>query len=379
MLMSSPCMGQGNPLSGLLNLPPGWQVLAQTPVAPTQYLTEPVTAAPANLAEVNDVGMAGAGQTLSGQSLMTTIQPVMPNQTMMPQVQYSSFPSRTPARTQVTTSLFSDVQIGDGMVAQPTLNLGLPLPDVDDDRGTPEETTIRASEFTAEIHGQQQNSDANTEPLGFVVAQNEEPQEEDIRDQLLGVQEDDFAISTPLKRKSATSESEDPFASLPKKRTRDEPILTENARKEEGFSVDRVAVNSLVDIMISVRDCLRQTNPILTVLEKAVASNSREIHELSDSVSKLRKSIDDKEKEDRRREERRLNWERKQDENARKEREDNRRREERRMEAERKERGERRRQEEKEKENSPPVKSVLGRSYTENTIQDINKVISKKK
>ena len=96
-------------------------------------------------------------------------------------------------------------------------------------------------------------------------------------------------------------------------------------------------------------------------------------HELSDSVSKLRKATDDKEKGDRRREERILNCERRKDENKWKEREENRRRKERRGESERKERGERRRQEEKEKENSPKVKSVLGRSYTENTIQEINK------
>ena len=44
---------------------------------------------------------------------------------------------------------------------------------------------------------------------------------------------------------------------------------------------------------------------------------------------------------------------------------------ERRKESERRARGERRRQEEKE--NSPKVKSVLGRSYTENTVQEINK------
>ena len=87
----------------------------------------------------------------------------------------------------------------------------------------------------------------------------------------------------------------------------DGPESTETNEKKEEFSVDRVAVNSLLDIMISVRDCLKQTNRFLSVLEKAVASNTLEIHELSDSVSKLRKATDDKEKEDRRREERRLN------------------------------------------------------------------------
>ena len=151
-LLASSSIGQGNPLSGLFTLPPGWQVLAQTPVAPTQNLTGPVTAAPATLAEVNDVSTAGAVQNLCGQSLITTLQPAMPNQAMMPQVQDSSSFSCIPALTQVTIPFFSDVQIGDGMVAQPTLNLGLSLPDVDDNRGTPEETTLQTSEFTAEIH-----------------------------------------------------------------------------------------------------------------------------------------------------------------------------------------------------------------------------------
>ena len=220
------------------------------------------------------MSMAGAVQTLSGQSLMTTLQPVMPNQTMMPQVQDSSSLSSIPALTQVTIPLIGDVQIGDGMVAQPTLNLGLSLPDVVDNRGTPEETTLQTSEFTAEIHGQEQKPDIYTEPLEVGVTQNEELQEEDTSDRLLGEQEEELSIITSLKRKSVLSESEDPFVSRPKKRTNDGPESTETNEKKEGFSVDRVAVNSLVDIMIRVRDCLKQTNQTLSVLEKVVACDT---------------------------------------------------------------------------------------------------------
>ena len=87
----------------------------------------------------------------------------------------------------------------------------------------------------------------------------------------------------------------------------------------EGFSVDRVAVNSLVNIMISLRDCVKETNESLSVIKKAVASNSRAIVELTDSVNKLKKSTDIKEREDKRREEKILNWEHRLEEVLRKE------------------------------------------------------------
>ena len=244
---------------------------------------------------------------------------------------------------------------------------------------------------------------------------------EDITEQLLGSGED-FALETPSKRKVDLSEAEDPLASVAKRQAVEKTGMEKKeGNNSEGFSVDRVAVNSLVNIMISLRDCVKETNESLSVIKKAVASNSRAIVELTDSVNKLKKSTDIKEREDKRREEKILNWERRLEEvlrkeegkkqsgdaeNDKKEQSEEARREEEKFEAERKARGEKRRQEQrmkaeekakeeerkredrrtetdrneqgdkhngdKEKENRPQPRSALSRLYTENTIKDIS-------
>ena len=50
------------------------------------------------------------------------------------------------------------------------------------------------------------------------------------------------------------------------------------SNNSEDFSIDRVAVNRLVNIMISLRDSVKETDETLSVIEKAVASNYRSSH-----------------------------------------------------------------------------------------------------
>ena len=115
---------------------------------------------------------------------------------------------------------------------------------------------------------------------------------EDITERLPGSGED-FALEKPSKRKVDLSEAEDPLASVAKRQA---VVKTGMEKKEsnngEGFSVDKVAVNSFKNIMISLRDSVKETDETLSVIEKAVASNTRAIVGLTDSVNKLKKSTD---------------------------------------------------------------------------------------
>ena len=185
---------------------------------------------------------------------------------------------------------------------------------------------------------------------------------EDITEQLPGSGED-FALETPSKRKVDLSEAEDPLASVAKMQAVEKTGMEKKeSNKSEGFSVDRVAVNSLGNIMISLWDSVKETDETLSVIKKAVASNSRAIVELTDSVNKLKKSTDIKEREDKRREEKILNWERRLEEvlrkeegkkqsgdaeNGKKEQSEETKREEEKFKAERKASGENRRQEQR--------------------------------
>ena len=149
-----------------------------------------------------------------------------------------------------------------------------------------------------------------------------------------------------------------------------------NAKEEDGFSVDRVTVNILVTVMIGLKEVMEKTLRAVERTEKKLSDITCEMSKMADAMYRLRKDTEDKEKEDSGREEMRQNWERRQEEERRKEREEERKREERKQEEERRERGEKRRQrawERREKENNPRVKSVLGRTYTQNTIKDTTK------
>ncbi|MEW8545678.1 MAG: hypothetical protein AB2693_19325 [Candidatus Thiodiazotropha sp.] len=210
-------------------------------------------------------------------------------------------------------------------------------------------------------------------------------QEEDITEQLLGDQDEELPTprATPKKKRPASPESEEPIAPKATKVTKNtarelkESKVDSEETGENVFSVDRVAVNSLVTVMIDLKDVMSKVLKAVERVEKRLTDSSSDMGKVSDGMHRLQKAVEEKETQDRYREERRINWERKQEEEKRKEKEEERRREDRRREAERKERGERRRQEERKregKENSPEpkVKSVLGRCYTENSIKDIH-------
>ena len=203
-------------------------------------------------------------------------------------------------------------------------------------------------------------------------------QEEDLMDQLLPPEDMEIPIAAT---KRAPSESEEP---LPKRKRRTE---------EPAFDVRLVAVNGLVAALQGLReDVVKNTRPMNRV-EKTLVETNILLSKAMDSMTRLKNVLDGNEKEEKRREERRQEADRRREE-ERREREEDRRREERRREAERRDREERRRNEsgcgsghkderrneekkedtdkrrKQDKENEPRVKSVLGRTYTENAIND---------
>ncbi|MEW8548314.1 MAG: hypothetical protein AB2693_32825 [Candidatus Thiodiazotropha sp.] len=203
-------------------------------------------------------------------------------------------------------------------------------------------------------------------------------QDENLMDQLLP--EEDMELNTSGKR--SQSETEDP---IPKRqKTAEEPT----------FDISLVAVNGLVEAIQGLREDVAKGAKTTQRIEKALVESNVMMSKMMDIMTRLKNTLDNNEKEERRREERRQEADRRREEERRREREEDRRREDRRRESERRDReekrrmeassgsghGEDRKKEEKrddadkrrkaEKENEPRMKSVLGRSYTENGISD---------
>ena len=205
-------------------------------------------------------------------------------------------------------------------------------------------------------------------------------QEEDLMDQLLPQEDMELPISTT--KRAAPSEPEEP---LPKRKRRTE---------EPTFDVNLVAVNGLVAALQGLREDVVKNTRTMDRVEKTLVETNILLSKAMDSITRLKNVLDGNEKEEKRREERRQDADRRREEERRREREEDRRREERRREAERRDREERRRNEsgcgsghkderrneekkedtdkrrKQDKENEPRVKSVLGRTYTENAIND---------
>ena len=137
------------------------------------------------------------------------------------------------------------------------------------------------------------------------------------------------------------------------------------------FSVSMVAENSMVQVMTGLKEVMGKTLKAIERIDKDIKDNTCEMGKMIDSMSRLRRTREEKETQDAIREERRLSWEKRQKEEKRKERDDKRRREEKRREK-RRDKDERRRKEEKDNENTlePKVRSVVGRSYTEASVRD---------
>ncbi|MEW8545056.1 MAG: hypothetical protein AB2693_16145 [Candidatus Thiodiazotropha sp.] len=191
---------------------------------------------------------------------------------------------------------------------------------------------------------------------------------EDITDQLLG--DEDMVLSTPVKR--ATLETEDPVAPPPKRRLkRVSEEVSEKKEETDAFSIDRVTINGLVNEMRGLKEAINQQTKAVVRFEKFCTEIICVSAKLTDALNRLKNTQDDNERAERRREERRQEAERRKEDEARREREEDRRRDERRRETERKEKENRRRKEEQE--NHPKAKSVLARSYTENTIKDLQR------
>ena len=204
-------------------------------------------------------------------------------------------------------------------------------------------------------------------------------QEEDLMDQLLPPEDMEIPIAAT---KRAPSESEEP---LPKRKRRTE---------EPAFDVRLVAVNGLVAALQGLREDMVKNTRTMERMEKTLVETNVLLSKTMDSMTRLKNVLEGNEKEEKRREERRQEADRRREEERKREREEDRRREERRREAERRDREERRRNEsgcgsghkderrneekkeetdkrrKQDKENEPRVKSVLGRTYTENAIND---------
>ena len=205
-------------------------------------------------------------------------------------------------------------------------------------------------------------------------------QEEDLMDQLLPQEDMELSISTT--KRAAPSESEEP---LPKKK---------RSTEEPTFDISLIAVNGLVAALHGLREDMVKNTRTMDRMEKTLVETNVLLSKAMDSMTRLKNVLEGNEKEEKRREERRQEADRRREEERRREREEDRRREERRREAERRDREERRRNEsgcgsghkderrneekkedtdkrrKQDKENEPRVKSVLGRTYTENEIND---------
>lgn len=208
----------------------------------------------------------------------------------------------------------------------------------------------------------------------------EKDQVENIMPQLLP--EETMDLTTPKKRQQA---EEDEAEQMTKKIM----IPTE----VPSFNINQVALNSLVEAIQGLREEVARSVKTSERVEKALTENITIMSKVADVMMSLKNAVESSDKEERKRENRRLEANRRREEERRREREEDRKREDRRRELERKEKEERKSEQDRkerelrkqgedkrskadgkkecrEKENEPRVKSVLGRSYTENTISD---------
>lgn len=101
-----------------------------------------------------------------------------------------------------------------------------------------------------------------------------------------------------------------------------EPKADNEQKDQNVFSVDRFALNSLVTVMIGLKEVMSKTLKALERAKERLTDIVCEMGKMADCLNRSRKAIEEKEKQDHHREERRLNRERRQEEEKREEREE---------------------------------------------------------
>ena len=341
-----------NPLAGLLDLPPGWQVITNTAVNPLTTTIQLPVALTEDIRNVVSVPGSTNLQVNLSDPVMTTTQGSQPldiNEVQLsPDVNLDSLPTLSEVQTPVQDEL---VEWPEGSAEQPMMGPVIVGETVE---------LAGSGEVEEESHDQTVDGPgANDHTYG--------QEEEDLRPQLLGA-EDDTSLASPVKQSS--DDGEDPLATVRKRAVSKRTDKVEEDSQGEGFSVDRVALNGLVTVMIGLKEVMEKTCKAVERMDKRLTDCVSEMSKMQDGMYRLRRATEHREIEDSRREERRKYEVQKEQEARQKERDDAREQEDRRKEAERRERGEKRRLEEARKENSPNVRSALVRAYTKNTVRD---------
>ena len=376
------------------------QMIAHTPVLPNQILdlsrsSAPQTASVISLASHHQ----GPSQMSAGpESQATAILPSEPLDLSFRTAPHHQMenqkPATQPSRTPRTTSACryeSDhgqqrgtaSRFPQGIAAQTPLSVPTESPDCEDvaeseDPAMESPASADMSLGIQTVERLQTSSEGQGSHLQEAADRAE--QEEDLMDQLLPQEDMELSISTA--KRAAPSESEEP---LPKRK---------RGTEDPTFDISLIAVNGLVAALHGLREDMVKNTKTMDRMEKTLVETNVLLSKAMDSMTRLKNVLDGNEKEEKRREERRQEADRRREEERRREREEDRRREERRREAERRDREERRRNEsgcgsghkderrneekkedtdkrrKQDKENEPRVKSVLGRTYTENAIND---------
>ena len=321
-----------NPLAGLLDLPPGWQMITNTAVNPLTTTIQLPVALTEDIRNVVSVPGSTNLQVNLSDPVMTTTQGSQPldvNEVQLsPDVNLDSLPTLSEVQTPVQDEL---VEWPEGSAEQPMMGPVI---------------VGETVELAGSGEAEKESHDQTMAGLG-ATDHTYGQEEEDLRPQLLG--------RKMTVRKRAVSKRTD---------------KVEEDSQGEGFSVDRVALNGLVTVMIGLKEVMEKTCKAVERMDKRLTDCVSEMSKMQDGMYRLRRATEHREIEDSRREERRKYEEQKGQEARQKERDDAKEQEDRRKEAERRERGEKRRLEEARKENSPNVRSALVRAYTKNTVRD---------
>ena len=341
-----------NPLAGLLDLPPGWQVITNTVVNPLTTTIQLPVALTEDIRNVVSVPGSTNVQVNLSDTVLTTAQGSQPldvnDVQLYPDLNLDSLPTLSEVPTPVQ----------DELVEWPAESAEQPMMD-----------PVIVGE-TVELAGSgevEKESHDQTMARPGTTAHTYGQEEEDLRLQLLGA-EDDTSLASPVKQSS--DDGEDPLATVRKRTVSKRTDTVEEDNQGEGFSVDRVAMNGLVTVIIGLKEVMEKTCKAVERMDQRLTDCVSEMSKMQDGMYRLRRATEHREIEDSRREERRKYEEQKEHEAKQKERDDEKEQEDRRKEAERRARGGKRRLEEARKENSTNVRSALVRTYTKNTVRD---------
>ena len=123
-----------------------------------------------------------------------------------------------------------------------------------------------------------------------------EQEEENLRPQLW-VQK---SMASPVKQSS--DKGEDPLATVRKRTVSKQTDEVEEDNQGEGFSVDRVALNGLVTVMIGLKEVMEKTCKAVERMDKRLTDCVSEMSKMQDGMYRLRWATKHKEQEARQKE-----------------------------------------------------------------------------